>query len=280
MNTQNRKDIADTDETHSSAATKSTLSHALVHESWSSGFRTSANDKFFARAFERILSIVGASSGDKFLDAGCGSATKTLILARFGMQVTSIDFSDYILDKARIAVSQAGLSDRVEFLQEDLLSLRFEDGRFPNVLCWGVVMHIPDFGRALDELARVTKSGGYVIMSEGNMHSLQALLLRGLKRLLGRERAEIVSGNIGLEFWEETDSGRLMTRQTDISALIKEMERRGMHLEKRFAGQFTELYTVIKNPVLQKMIHLLNALWFSLVRTGRLAYGNILIFRK
>lgn len=265
---------------HTSAATKSTLEKAPVHDSWVSGFRTAQNEAFFGMALDRVIETCGARPGDGFLDAGCGSGTKSLLLASRGMQVTGADFSDYVLEKARCAARESGLADRVSFCKEDLLALGFADGQFPNVLCWGVVMHIPDFDRALDELTRVVQPGGALILSEGNAYSLQSVLLRGIKRLLGRQRAEIVRDEIGLQFWENTSSGRLMTRQTDIPALVRAVERRGLRLERRFAGQFSELYMLFNSPLLQRLLHAANAFWFSRIRTGRLAYGNLLVFRK
>lgn len=265
---------------HSSEATKATLVKAPVHDSWVSGFRTSANEQFFARAIGRIVHVTGASAGERILDAGCGSGTKTLLLAARGLDVTGADFSDYVLDKARAAAEVAGLANCARFSREDLLALSFDDGYFPYVFCWGVVMHIPDYERALDELVRVVRPGGYLILSEGNMYSVQSVLLRWIKKALGRQRAEIIRSEIGLEFWEETSSGRLMTRQTNIKAMVRAVEKRGMRLEKRFAGQFSELYMLTGNTTLQRLFHGFNAIWFRWIRTGRLAYGNLLVFRK
>lgn len=47
-------------------------------------------------------------------------------------------------------------------------------------------MHIPDFEYALDELTRVVKPNGYLVLSEVNIYSIQSLFLRGLKRVLHR----------------------------------------------------------------------------------------------
>ena len=78
-------------------------------------------------------------------------------------------------------------------------------------------MHVPDVGQAISELARVVPPGGVIAVSEGDMHSLQATALRLVKKALGRERAKIVRTPAGLEFWEETEFGQLLTRQADIS---------------------------------------------------------------
>lgn len=267
-------------ELHTSAATKLTLEKAPVHDSWVTGFRTEQNARFFGKALDRVIETCGARPGDEFLDAGCGSGTKSMLLAARGMKVTGVDWSEYVLDKARISATESGLSDRVRFGREDLLSLSFADGQFPNVLCWGVVMHIPDYDIALNELTRVVKPGGMLVLSEGNAYSLQSVMLRLVKRLLRRQRAEVVRDEIGLQFWENSRSGRLMTRQTDIPALVRAVERRGFRLEKRFAGQFTELYMTLSSPGLQRLIHTINDFWFGTIKSGRLAYGNLLVFRK
>lgn len=263
-----------------SDATKAALAHAPIHDSWVSGFRTTANDRFFRKAIKRILHMTCVMKGARALDAGCGSGTKTILLAEHDLEVTGADFSDYVLDRARAAAAQLGVANRVEFRQEDLLALSFESRSFLFVLCWGVVMHIPHYKRALDELVRVVEPGGCLVLSEGNMYSIQSLMLRGIKRLLGRQRAEIVSDDIGLQFWEETASGRLMTRQTNMGRLIKEVESRGLQFERRIAGQFSELYMVVDSPLLKWIVHAFNSAWFAWIRSGRLAYGNLLVFRR
>jgi hypothetical protein len=46
----------------------------------------------------------------------------------------------------------------------DLLALPFADGRFDVVLCSHVLEHVSDAGRALDEIHRVLRPGGWAIL--------------------------------------------------------------------------------------------------------------------
>ena len=39
------------------------------------------------------------------------------------------------------------------------------------MLCWGVLMHIPDADRAIGELTRVAKPGGVLVVEEINQHA-------------------------------------------------------------------------------------------------------------
>jgi hypothetical protein len=102
----------------------------------------------------------------------------------------------------------------------------------------------------------------------------------GIKKVLNRERAEVASVPAGIENWEATAEGRLLTRQAHLKWLVAEFEKHDLRLQKRVAGQFTELYWMVKSPVLKKLVHRFNRSWFQSVKLPGPAFGNILIFRK
>ena len=195
----------------------STLQDMEVHSAWMRQFRSGENAPFYALAFDFIAGQFGAPDGRTVFDAGCGSGTKTLELLKRGYRVKAADFSAAVLDTARRDLERAGYSGQYELSQEDLTSLSLQDASVDLAVCWGVLMHVPDVGRAVSELSRVVAPGGRLVVSEGNRHSLQARGLRWIKRALGRERAELIETPAGLESWEETSTTRLMTRQADIT---------------------------------------------------------------
>jgi 2-polyprenyl-3-methyl-5-hydroxy-6-metoxy-1,4-benzoquinol methylase len=259
----------------------STLQAMDVHASWSRQFRSSENDRFYGLAFDYIAGEFGEPALAPVVDAGCGSATKSLHLAKRGFQVQALDFSEAILVEARRESEKAGLADRIEFAQADLTALTLPTAGARRVLCWGVLMHVPAVEKAVAELSRALAPGGTLIVSEGNKRSLQAWSFSALKRLLGRERAEIVHAPAGKEFWEETRTGKLMTRQADIPWLIAEFERHGLRLRERRAGQFTEIYMVLPWRPLRTLVHAFNNFWFrALPSFAGGAYGNILVFDR
>ena len=259
---------------------KQTLETMGVHSSWARHFRTSENDPFYNAAFDFIDDVFGRARGATVVDAGCGSATKTLQLLRRGYRVRGLDFSEAILQQAKAAVAAAGQSDHVTFETADLTALTLADASVDRMLCWGVMMHIPDVEKVVVELSRVLAPGGVLVVSEGNVQSVQAAGLRALKRLLGKERAELVRRPPGLEFWEQTDTGRLMTRQADVPWLIEAFEAQGLRLETRRAGQFSELFTLLPWKPARQLVHAVNALWFSAIRAGGPAFGNLLVLRR
>ena len=257
-----------------------TLQQMDVHASWSLKFRIPENDRFSRLAFDYLATVFGEPGSTPVVDAGCGSGTKTILLAQRGYHVTALDFSNVIIDQARKAVAVDGCHAMVEFAQADLTDLNLPNGSKPRILCWGVLMHIPSVENAVGELARVLAPGGVLVVSEGNLRSVQAVALRWLKRLLRKERAELICAPAGLEQWERSSAGRLLTRQADIPWLIAEFERHGLVLQERRAGQFTEIYTLLPWRPIRLAVHAFNNAWFRWIRAGGPSFGNLLVFRK
>ena len=224
---------------------KNTLQGMEVHSAWVRQFRSGENDPFYALAFDWIASVFGPAEEAPVVDAGCGSGTKSFELVKRGYRVRAMDFSASILEQARAEARQRGCADAVSFEQADLTSLTIPSATVRRAVCWGVLMHVPDIAAAVGELSRILAPGGVLVVSEGNVRSLQAVGLRLLKRLLGRERAEVVHTPAGIEFWEQTSTTRLMTRQADIPWLVEEFRKHGLELVERRAGQFTEIYMLL-----------------------------------
>ncbi len=87
-------------------------------------------------------------------------------LASRGYSVLAVDFSDSVVERAQETISDAGLSDRIDVRQESILELGLADDSQDYVICWGVLMHIPEVEKAVAELARVTAPGGWIVVSE------------------------------------------------------------------------------------------------------------------
>jgi ubiquinone/menaquinone biosynthesis C-methylase UbiE len=257
---------------------KSTLQGLEVHGAWIRHFRTPENDRFYGLAFDFVAESLGPPGDHPVVDAGCGSAHKSVLLARRGYQVVGVDFSDAILEEARAAVAASGFAGQVTLQVEDLTSLHFPARSARSVVCWGVLMHVPEVEVAVAELARIVAPGGTLVVSEGNFRSVQSVCLRCIKRVIGHPRSVVTRTRTGIETWETTDSGRLMTRQADVPWLVAEFQRHGLQLTKRRAGQFTEIYTLFRWKPLRSFIHAFNDVWFRWIRWGGPAFGNILVF--
>lgn len=259
---------------------RSALVHAEIHRTWVAAYRTPEAQRFYEMAFDELLRQLEIPAGATILDAGCGSCAKSILLAARGARVVGTDFSPEALRLAAETVRAHALSDRIALRHADLLRLPFDDGEFRYILCWGVLMHVPELQRALAELSRVLAPGGLLIVSEGNMHSLQAVAMRTARRLLGRGRGRVARVPAGLESHEETSHGTLLTRQTDIGWFVAACAPLGLSLRVRRAGQLTEMYKLAPWRWLRRVIHAVNHVWFRHVRLPRAAFGNILVFEK
>jgi SAM-dependent methyltransferase len=104
------------------------------------------------------------ASGKRVLDAGCGTAYGTAILAESeATEVVGVDLAASVLDSVR-----AEMPENVELLEGDLTQLELEDGRFDLVVCFEVIEHFRDPQVVLDHLVRVLAPGGVLLVSSPN----------------------------------------------------------------------------------------------------------------
>jgi len=256
------------------------LAEPDIHRQWESVYRTVENELFFDQAFDYIARTLDAPEQSVLLDAGCGTCAHAIRLANRGFFVQAVDFSPSVLETAREYVRTRGLESRIKIRCEDILEFSFGDETFDFVLCWGVLMHIPDLEKAISELARILKPGGMIVISEGNMHSLQSVVLRGFSRFRGAKKTIVKKTPAGLEFWKTDSNGTLLTRQVNIRWLIDRFEGYHLMVRKRVAGEFSEAYTKVPVKSIRRFIHGFNTFWFKYVKIPQLASGNIIIFEK
>ena len=107
-------------------------------------------------------------AGDRVLEVGAGSGRFTVELARLAARVTVTDISPEQLRLNEEHIAEADQEGAVEARHvADVLDLsRFEDRAFDATVCYGGPLSwvLEGADRALDELLRVTKIGGYVLL--------------------------------------------------------------------------------------------------------------------
>ena len=106
--------------------------------------------------------------GDRVLDVGAGPGRFTIELARIGAHVTVADLSPGQLELNRRFVAEADAENAVDArVVADVVELPFADGAFDATVCYGgALSYVLDRGSdAVSELARVTRSGGHVLVS-------------------------------------------------------------------------------------------------------------------
>jgi demethylmenaquinone methyltransferase / 2-methoxy-6-polyprenyl-1,4-benzoquinol methylase len=92
--------------------------------------------------------------GNRVLDACCGTGDLAIAARREGGQVTGVDFSERMLERARRK------SPEIEWVQGDVMALPFEDASFDSVTVGFGVRNVADLEEGLRELRRVLRLGG------------------------------------------------------------------------------------------------------------------------
>ncbi|MBN1583075.1 MAG: methyltransferase domain-containing protein [Anaerolineae bacterium] len=109
------------------------------------------------------------------LDVGCGSGRVTLPLARAGSDVVGIDSSLAMLDIARARVHEAGLSDHIQLLRQDVCTLDLENQFALVVFSLNGFLHLLTAQAqraALHNMARALLPGGILIVDVPNPHTV------------------------------------------------------------------------------------------------------------
>jgi SAM-dependent methyltransferase len=105
-----------------------------------------------------------AAAGARALDVGCGTGIQSLRLARLGYRVLGVDLSPALLAIARAKLRQAGHAQSV-FVEGDAVALPAPAAAFDAVNCCGPTLSlVPDWPRALREMARCLKPGGRLLL--------------------------------------------------------------------------------------------------------------------
>ena len=162
-----------------------------------------------ARKSSDILSVVGAETaqsykylcrilpqfvgGKKVLDYGCGYGMHAVEITRDGAQeVIGVDLSTESLKIARELIERERLGGKIKLLTMDCEALDIADNSFDIVFDGGTFSCLnPE--KALEEMARVLKPGGFLIGIETLGHNPIANLNRRLNRKRGKRTEWTVS---------------------------------------------------------------------------------------
>src|SRR5580658_5251435 len=109
-------------------------------------------------------------AGGDVLECGVGTGLLLERFGRFARTARGIDLSPGMLERARargLDVSEASVT-----------AIPFADATFDVTCSFKVLAHVPEIGRALAEMARVTRPGGVVIAEFYNPFSMRGLVKR------------------------------------------------------------------------------------------------------
>jgi ubiquinone/menaquinone biosynthesis C-methylase UbiE len=109
-------------------------------------------------------------AGRDVLECGCGTGLLLERIAAFARTAKGIDLSPGMLARAH--------ARGLDVCEGSVTELPFGDACFDVTCSFKVLAHVPDIGRALKEMARVTRPGGVILAEFYNPMSFRGLAKR------------------------------------------------------------------------------------------------------
>lgn len=108
--------------------------------------------------------LVGDVARQRVLSLACGQGQDARLLARLGAQVTGVDVSERMLERARRHEETAPRG--IAYVHGDARDLSaLADGSFDGVVCHMALMDIPELAPTIRSVARVLRPGGWFVFS-------------------------------------------------------------------------------------------------------------------
>jgi len=117
--------------------------------------------KVFQSGRELGPELLDLFPGAKLLEVGVGTGLSLPLLPRHG-EITGIDLSQKMLDQAKKRAETLGLK-KLQLLKMDANKLEFPDEQFDRVLAAYFISTVPDPVKAVKEMRRVCKPGGFIV---------------------------------------------------------------------------------------------------------------------
>lgn len=123
--------------------------------------------------------LLGDVRGKTVLDLGCGSGENIPALLARGANVVALDLSRELAELARQRVGMTISHPAPPILVASAYDVPLRDGSVDLILCASLLHHL-NIPRAMDEVRRLVKPGGLVVVKEPVRFSKMAAALRSL----------------------------------------------------------------------------------------------------
>jgi SAM-dependent methyltransferase len=116
-------------------------------------------------ALGALVALVPADPEARWLEVACGPAMVGRELAPKVGSLHGVDLTPAMIEKAREEALREGLGN-VEFSLGDATALELEDASFDGAITRFSLHHVPAPQRMVEEMARVVRPGGWVVVAD------------------------------------------------------------------------------------------------------------------
>jgi ubiquinone/menaquinone biosynthesis C-methylase UbiE len=130
---------------------------------------------------ERLLPYTTINKNQSYLEVGCGNGHVCKhIASKYQLNVTGTDVDPEMI---RFAKENSDDIKNCRFVVADATAMPFESHTFDIILSFGVIHHISDWEKALDEMSRLLKPQGFLIFGD---FAYSEGMARILKRIINK----------------------------------------------------------------------------------------------
>ena len=223
---------------------------------------------------QRSFELMNIEPGHKVLDVGCGNGADLAALRKYkrGVNAVGIDTDESMVIEANEQLT----SDSNYATLMSIESLSYRNGLFDSVRAERVFMHLDNPAKALDEMIRVTKPGGRVVIVETDWASLSlAAVPQVTERFINTYRISefLRNGMAGRYLY-----GMLKSRLDDVRVEITPLHTHELAVfDVMSLNQDIEAEIISKHPALKSDLRELRTNMEGLNREGAFFAGvNIL----
>ena len=139
-----------------------------------------------------MLNAIGDARGKRVLDIGCGEGRFSRLLAGLGAEVTGVDLTEPLLERARKLTT-----DSEAYVLGDAENLSgFSDDSFDLAISYIVMVDLLDYRASIEAAYRVLKPGGRFVVC--NIHPIRSTVPMGWINQGGRKLFYAVD-----DYWDE-----------------------------------------------------------------------------
>ena len=138
-----------------------------------------------------LMNMLTSNTFDSVLEIGCGSGNGTKLIRKYfnPRHISAID-----LDEKMIHIAQRSVRDEPTiFRVMDASNLDFSNESFDAIFDFSSIHHIPNWKNCIDELKRVLKVGGKLILEEFSIETFSGFPGRLFQSLLSHPYEQMFS---------------------------------------------------------------------------------------
>lgn len=192
----------------------------LIYKIWSPVYDKFFNSGSFYQARKTIFQERLFNSSQKILFVGVGTGADLELIDYLGLDITAIDYSPEMLNKAKKKFANSS----IQFLEMDAQKMDFIDEQFDIVVGSLILSVVPDPHKCFKEMVRVLKTEGEMIIFD--KFSIKGKELSFFKKII-RPAIKVLGTDIGLRFEQLLEHQKLgLSIKEDVPIMFNGMYRK------------------------------------------------------